>query len=115
MRHRLRVRAVALRAIAHGLPDLVLGGSMCERVGREPLALASAQIRGSRVRRGPESGRARTPAPFLDARDGDCRLRAGGDEHGHVENPVLLRARQLLAVVEEHVAVERIVDGELRH
>lgn len=55
------------------------------------------------------------PASFLDARNGNRRLRAGRDEHGHVEDPVLLRADQLLAVVEEHVAVEQIVDGELRH
>ena len=57
----------------------------------------------------------RAPAALLDARDRNPRLALRGDEHGHVEDPVLLRAEQLLAVVEEHIRVERVRDRELGH
>ena len=62
-----------------------------------------------------EGGRRAVPAALLDARDGDRQLRAGADEHGDVEDPVLLGADELLAVVEQHGHVERVDDRELGH
>ena len=55
-----------------------------------------------------ERGAAPLPAALLDAGDGDRQLRAGLDEHAHVEDPVLLRADELLAVVEQHPRVGRV-------
>jgi hypothetical protein len=55
------------------------------------------------------------PATLLDARNWDARLTLRGDEHRHVQDPVLLRAQQLLAVVEEHGRLERVDDRELGH
>jgi hypothetical protein len=55
------------------------------------------------------------PAAFLDAGDGDERLAPRADQHGHVQDPVLFRAEQLLAVVEEHIRLDRVVDQELGH
>ena len=62
-----------------------------------------------------EVDRGAVPAALLDARDGDRQLRAGADEHRHVEDAVLLRADELLAVVEQHGLVERVDHGELGH
>ena len=62
-----------------------------------------------------EARRRARPAALLDAGDRDRQLRAGADEDGDVEDPVLLRADELLAVVEQHVVVERVDDRELRH
>ena len=62
-----------------------------------------------------EVGRGAVPAALLDAGDGDRQLRAGADEHGDVEDPVLLGADELLAVVEQHGLVERVDDRELGH
>ena len=53
------------------------------------------------------------PAPLLDAGHRDRKLRAAGDEHADVEDPVLLRSDELLAVVEQHVLGERVHDAEL--
>ena len=86
-----------------------------QRRGEQRLRLAPAQLGVRRVRRGREPCRARAPAALLDARDGDPRLRPAADEHGHVEDAVLLRADELLAVVEQDVGVERVVDRELGH
>jgi hypothetical protein len=61
------------------------------------------------------SGAACAPASLLDAGDGDLRLANGGDENGDVEDAVLLRAEQLLAVVQEDVLVERVGREQLRH
>ncbi len=66
-------------------------------------------------RRGVEVDRRSVPAALLDARDGNRQLRAGADEHRHVEDAVLLRADELLAVVEQHALVERVDHGELGH
>ena len=49
-----------------------------------------------------EVDRGAVPAALLDAGDGDRQLRAGADEHRDVEDPVLLGADELLAVVEQH-------------
>ena len=67
------------------------------------------------VRRGAELVAQPAPAPLLDARDGDRQLRARADEDADVEDPVLLRADEFLAVVEQHRAVGRVLDEELGH
>ena len=64
---------------------------------------------------GGEARGAPAPASFLDARDGDRQRALRADEHGHVQDAVLLRAEQLLAVVEKHVRVGRVHDCELGH
>jgi hypothetical protein len=55
LRHRRRGRAVLLGALAHGLPDLVLGAPARERVGGEPLALAPAQPGWAACRAAPKA------------------------------------------------------------
>ena len=55
------------------------------------------------------------PASLLDAAHGDGHGGAGGDEHGHIEDAVLLGADQLLAVEEEQRLVGRVGDLEIRH
>jgi len=55
------------------------------------------------------------PATLLDAGDGNARLALRRDEHRHVQDPVLLRAEQLLAVVEEDARLERVRHEELGH
>jgi hypothetical protein len=67
------------------------------------------------VLRGRERGTARTPATFLDAGDRQACLALRRHEHGHVEDPVLLCAGELLAVVEQDVRIERVMRQELRH
>ena len=67
------------------------------------------------MHRGVERGRGAVPTPLLDAGDGDRHFRAGTDEDGDVEDPVLLGADELLAVVEQHGFVERVDDRELGH
>ena len=67
------------------------------------------------VLRGAEHVAPPAPAALLDARDGDRQLRARADEDADVEDPVLLRADELLAVVEQHCAVGRVLDEELGH
>ena len=67
------------------------------------------------MRRGGERLGLRVPAALLDARDRDPCLALGADEHGHVEDPVLLCADQFLAVVEQHVGHKRIRHSELRN
>ena len=63
-----------------------------------------------------ERGAGPPPAALLDAGDGDRQLRASLDEHGHVEDPVLLRADELLAVVEQHPCRRvGLCTSELRH
>ena len=56
---------------------------------------------------------AAVPAAGLDAAHRHAQLRAGGDEHGHVEGAVLLRAEDLLALVEQDGRVGRVEDDEV--
>src|SRR5205085_9126290 len=79
------------------------------------LALPAAKLRMSCMRCRSERGRACLPAALLDARNRDACLAARGDEDAHVQDPVLLRAEELLAVEQEHVLVERVLDRKLRH
>src|SRR4051794_19884455 len=74
--HRAHPRLPVLHLAQRGISGL---GS-----GREGLAVAAA-----------------VPAPRLDAAHRHAELRAGGDEHGDVERPVLLGAEYLLALVEQ--------------
>ena len=67
------------------------------------------------VRRRPEAGARRAPASLLDARHGDGKLGLGGDEHGDVEDSILLRADELLAVVEQDLLGKGVDDAQLRH
>jgi hypothetical protein len=57
--------------------------------------------------------RAARPAALLDARDRDLQSRARIDEDAHVQDAILLRADELLAVVEQDARVERVLDHEL--
>jgi hypothetical protein len=52
---------------------------------------------------------------LLDAVDGNSHRRLRLDEHAHVQDAVLLRADELLAVVQEDALGERILDDELGH
>ncbi|HEU0248763.1 MAG TPA: hypothetical protein VFR38_16925 [Gaiellaceae bacterium] len=60
-----------------------------------------------------EVRRAARPAPLLDAGDGNPQRRLRLDEHAHVQDAVLLRADELLAVVEQHTRVERVFHDQL--
>jgi hypothetical protein len=60
--------------------------------------------------RGAEAVALAAPASLLDARDGDRELRARADEDADVEDPVLLRADELLAVVEQDGVVREVLD-----
>jgi hypothetical protein len=53
--------------------------------------------------------------PCSTQETGDRQSRLRGSKDGDVEDPVLLRADELVAVVEEHVLLERVVEGELWH
>jgi len=63
---------------------------------------------------GREVATAVTPTPLLDAAHRDRQLRLRGHEHRGVEDAVLLRADQLLAVEEEQRLVGEVDDLELR-
>ena len=104
-----------LLLLADLLPHLALGDAAGERLRGEHLGLAAAQVGVRDVRGRVEVDRGAVPAALLDAGDGDRQLRAGADEHRDVEDPVLLGADELLAVVEQHGLVERVDDGELGH
>jgi hypothetical protein len=56
--------------------------------------------------------RAVTPAPLLDAGDGYLDRRAGRHDDGRVDDAVLLRADEHLAVDDDDVAVGRVFDEE---
>jgi hypothetical protein len=90
------------------LQDLALRGTALEWGSREPLGLAPAKLRVRRMPRGAKIEAPRAPATLLDARDGNPSLAPSRDEHCHVQDPVLLRAEQLLAVVEKDVRVKRV-------
>src|SRR5437867_351401 len=93
----------AVSFLAERVPHLALRDSALERCRREPLRLPATKLRVGSVRGRAKEGTPRMPAALLDARDRNARLALRGDEHGHVQDPVLLRAEQLLAVVEEDV------------
>ncbi len=101
--------------LVHLGPHLALRDAAGERLRREHLRLAPPEVRVRDVVGRPECGAASAPAALLDARDGDRQLRAGLDEHAHIEDPVLLRADELLAVVQQHARAGRVLDDELRH
>ena len=116
LRARGRVDAEALGLRAHGVPDA--------RAARRRARAARRRARSALRRRssgcaacGAAAKRADAPRqrPSSTHETGIGVLRAGRDEHGDVEDAVLLGADQLLAVVEQHVLVERVRDGELRH
>jgi hypothetical protein len=51
------------------------------------------------MRRGRERRADVAPATLFDAGDGNRKLRLRADEHTDVQDPILLRAGELLAVV----------------
>jgi hypothetical protein len=53
------------------------------------------------------------PAARLDAADRHTQRSPGGDEHGHVEGAVLLRAEHFLALVHQNRDIERVVHHEV--
>lgn len=55
------------------------------------------------------------PTPLLDAGDGDRHRRLRLDEDTHIEDAVLLRADELLAVVQQHALGEGVLDEKLGH
>ena len=63
----------------------------------------------------PNAELVRRQRPCSTHETGIGQLRARLDEHGHVENAVLLRTDELLAVVEQHPRVGGVVHDELRH
>jgi hypothetical protein len=71
-----------------------------------------AELRVGRARRGGECARAIRPATLLDATDRDLELRARRDQDRALEDPVLLRADELLALVEEGGGGEGVRDKE---
>ena len=102
--------------VAHLVPDVALREPACERLSpraSRPCAAAGAECEMCGAE--PNESLRAAPAPLLDARDGDRQLRAGADEDADVEDPVLLRADELLAVVEQHGAVGGVLDEELGH
>ena len=56
---------------------------------------------------------AAVPAALLDAADRDLELRVGGDEDREVEDAVLLRPEDLLALVEEDGLAALVVDHQV--
>ena len=115
LRRRVGVDAHARLLLAQLVPHLALSGAEGEWLRSEHLRLAAPQVRVRDVVGRPERGAAPVPATLLDARDGDRQLRARLDEDADVEDPVLLRADELLAVVEQHPRARRVLDDELRH
>ena len=99
----------------HLVPDLALRHASRERLRRERFRLEPAQVGVRDVRRRAEAIAPPAPAALLDAGDGDLELRARADEHADVEDPVLLRSDELLAVVEEHGIAGGVLDVQLRH
>jgi hypothetical protein len=97
------------------LPDLVLRDPERARRARLPLGLAPPEVRVRGARRGGEGCAPPAPAAALDTRDGDTRIRARRDEDGDVQNPVLLGAHELLAVVQQDAPFERVEREELRN
>ncbi len=111
-----RLDAAAVGLLVDRLPHLVLGDAADERVdSRAPAPCAGAaparpcaprrRTRPSACASGPTS----TQLTGIGVRD------CGATQHGQVEDPVLLRADELLAVVEQHALVERVLDHELGH
>ena len=115
VRRGLGADAHALLLVAHLVPDVALGETARERLRGEHLGLAAPEVGVRDVLRGAERVALPAPASLLDAGDGDRQLRARADEDADVEDPVLLRADELLAVVEQHGAVGRVLDDELGH
>jgi hypothetical protein len=77
--------------------------------------LAVAQVGVGRLRRRGEAASAVLPAAGLHARDRDAGIHPARHQHRHVQDPVLLGADQLLAVVQQHRPRERVVHQQLRH
>src|SRR6185369_10375887 len=76
---------------------------MLERAQRRILVAAAAR----------KAARVVAPAPLLYARDGNLYGRARGDDYRRVDDAVLLRADEQLAVNDNHVAVGLVVDEEV--
>ena len=102
LRARRRRGLEALRLRRDLVPDGLLA---------RPALLAERRV--GRVRRGLELGRAERPAARLDAAHRQARLRVRRDERELLDDPVLLRADELLALVEQDELVERVLDQEL--
>ena len=103
------------RLLGDGAPHLVLGRAEPKRRRRQPLGLPPPQLRIGGVARRRERAGAAAPAPLLDAGDRDPHRAARRHEHGDVEDAVLLRADELLAVADDHVAAGRVRGQHLRH
>jgi hypothetical protein len=78
-------------------------------------AFRASRRREHRLLRLREFRRGVAPAPGLDARHRDGQRAARRREDGEVDDPVLLRAHQLLAVHEQHRQLAGVRHGELRH
>ena len=99
-------------------PDGGLVGRALAGIGHRPGDLghplrAAGRILGPRRRREPAGLRA--PAPGLDARHRDDQLGLRGHEDGQVDDPVLLRADELLAIDDERRLETAIDHSQLRH
>ncbi len=97
------------------VPDLALRDPGRERLRRLRLRLAPAELRVGDAPASLELRRDVPPSPLLHAGHGDREHRLRLDEDAHVQDAVLLRAHELLAVVEEDALGERVLDGELGH
>ena len=92
-----------------------LSGAAGERVGAKRRGLVSPQLGAGHVPGRPEAAIPPRPAAALHAGDGDAGRGARAQQHRDVQDPVLLGADQLLAVVEQHATVERVSHRELAH
>ena len=115
VRRRRRADTHARLLRPHLVPHLALGDAASERLRGLRLRLHAPQVAVRDVVAAAERGAGPPPAALLDAGDGDRQLRARLDEHGHVEDAVLLRTDELLAVVEQHPRVGGVVHDELGH
>ncbi len=88
------------QALGHAGPHLALVGGA---IALDRLALAPPQHRVGGLRARPHRLPVAPviPAPLLDTAHLELEPRAGGHEHGAVEEPVLLGAEHLLALVDE--------------
>ena len=54
-----------------------------------------------------------TPTTSLDATDGNLGLAIGGDQDRHVENPILLRPDEFLALDKQNTGIPLVLDQQV--
>src|SRR5712691_1447114 len=95
-RFRRSIRAYARRRVCSTPPPARRPSTRIQSCGLtsfvHPPGLHHLEAKSSATTRTREVRGAGAPASLLDAGDGDGRLAPRGDEHGHVEDAVLLRA-----------------------